>query len=41
MLVQEVLAVLAEHGFDDVVPVLHTEERLSFALPRELRAALA
>jgi 4-hydroxy-3-methylbut-2-en-1-yl diphosphate reductase len=37
ILVSEVMAWLAERGFDDVEEVNHTEERLTFALPQELR----
>ena len=37
ILVTEVLGWLAARGFDDVEEVSHTEERLSFALPQELR----
>jgi 4-hydroxy-3-methylbut-2-enyl diphosphate reductase len=37
VLVDEALAWLAERGFADVDEVDHIEERLSFALPRELR----
>jgi 4-hydroxy-3-methylbut-2-en-1-yl diphosphate reductase len=40
ILVTEVLASLAEHGYGDVEEVTHTEERLTFALPRELRREL-
>jgi 4-hydroxy-3-methylbut-2-enyl diphosphate reductase len=40
VLVAEVLSWLAAHGFDVVDEVSHTEERLSFALPRELRREL-
>jgi 4-hydroxy-3-methylbut-2-en-1-yl diphosphate reductase len=40
VLVRDALTWLAEHGFDTVDEVTHTEERLSFALPRELRRAL-
>ena len=40
VLVDEVLGWLAERGFDDVDEVNHTEERLSFALPQELRREL-
>ncbi len=40
VLVEEVMAWLAEHGFDEVEEVSHTEERLSFALPQELRREL-
>jgi len=40
VLVQETIAWLAEHGFADVEEVTHTEERLSFALPQELRREL-
>jgi 4-hydroxy-3-methylbut-2-enyl diphosphate reductase len=41
ILVREVTDWLAEHGFDDVEEVTHTEERQTFALPRELRQAIA
>ena len=37
ILVIDVLAWLAERGFDAVDEVSHTEERLAFALPQELR----
>ncbi len=37
ILVREVTDWLVSHGYADVVPVRHTEERLTFALPRELR----
>jgi 4-hydroxy-3-methylbut-2-enyl diphosphate reductase len=37
VLVTDVLAWLAERGFDDIEEVSHTEERLTFALPQELR----
>jgi 4-hydroxy-3-methylbut-2-en-1-yl diphosphate reductase len=40
VLVQETLVWLAEHGFADVDEVSHTEERLTFALPQELRRDL-
>jgi len=40
VLVHQVVARLAEHGFDDVSEVSHVEERLSFALPQELRREL-
>jgi 4-hydroxy-3-methylbut-2-enyl diphosphate reductase len=40
LLVQEVMTWLAEHGFADVEEVSHTEERLTFALPQELRREL-
>ena len=40
ILVTEVMKWLAAHGFDDVEEVTHTEERLAFALPRELRREL-
>ena len=36
-LVQEVLALLAERGWSDVQEVTTAEEKISFALPRELR----
>lgn len=37
ILVNGVLELLAEHGFDDVQSVTTAEEKLVFALPRELR----
>jgi 4-hydroxy-3-methylbut-2-enyl diphosphate reductase len=37
VLVEQALAWLAERGFTDIEEVDHIEERLSFALPRELR----
>ncbi|MGN6608326.1 MAG: 4-hydroxy-3-methylbut-2-enyl diphosphate reductase, partial [Jatrophihabitans sp.] len=40
ILVQEVLAWLAARGYGDVQEVSHTEERLAFALPQELRREL-
>jgi 4-hydroxy-3-methylbut-2-enyl diphosphate reductase len=40
ILVTGVLASLAELGFGEVDEVTHTEERLTFALPRELRREL-
>ena len=40
ILVQEVLSWLAERGFGDIEEVSHTEERLTFALPQELRRDL-
>jgi 4-hydroxy-3-methylbut-2-enyl diphosphate reductase len=40
ILVREVLDWLAAQGFGDVEEISHTEERLSFALPQELRRAL-
>jgi 4-hydroxy-3-methylbut-2-en-1-yl diphosphate reductase len=40
VLVQDVLGWLAERGYAEVQEVSHTEERLSFALPRELRRDL-
>jgi 4-hydroxy-3-methylbut-2-enyl diphosphate reductase len=40
VLVHEVTDWLAEHGYPNVEEVSHTEERLSFALPRELRREL-
>ncbi|MGI8668095.1 MAG: 4-hydroxy-3-methylbut-2-enyl diphosphate reductase [Jatrophihabitans sp.] len=40
ILVQEVVSWLAEHGFADLQEVTHTEERLVFALPQELRREL-
>ncbi|MET7328665.1 4-hydroxy-3-methylbut-2-enyl diphosphate reductase [Nonomuraea sp. NPDC005650] len=39
-LVDEVLARLAQHGFDDVTQVESVEERMRFALPHELRKDL-
>ncbi|MCW2502221.1 MAG: 4-hydroxy-3-methylbut-2-enyl diphosphate reductase [Actinomycetia bacterium] len=39
-LVQDVLAVLAEHGFADVEEILTADERLAFSLPQELRRDL-
>ncbi len=39
-LVQDVLALLAEHGFSDVEEVRTATEDLMFSLPRELRADL-
>jgi len=39
-LVSEVLAWLAEHGYGDVHQVVSAEERLTFALPHELRRNL-
>jgi 4-hydroxy-3-methylbut-2-enyl diphosphate reductase len=39
--VDETLAWLAGRGFGDVEEVTTTEERLSFALPRELRRELS
>jgi 4-hydroxy-3-methylbut-2-enyl diphosphate reductase len=41
VLVDETLAWLAGRGFGDVEEVTTTEERLSFALPRELRRELS
>jgi 4-hydroxy-3-methylbut-2-enyl diphosphate reductase len=40
ILVQETLDWLAVHGYADVEEVSHTEERLAFALPQELRREL-
>ncbi len=40
VLVHEVIAALAERGYADVEEITHTEERLSFALPQELRREL-
>jgi 4-hydroxy-3-methylbut-2-enyl diphosphate reductase len=40
ILVQEVADWLAERGYDDLQEVNHTEERLVFALPQELRRDL-
>jgi 4-hydroxy-3-methylbut-2-enyl diphosphate reductase len=40
ILVQDVIAWLARHGYADVEEVTHTEERQTFALPRELRQAI-
>ncbi len=40
ILVDDVLAWLAERGFGSVEEVAHTEERLTFALPQELRRSL-
>ena len=37
VLVSEVIDLLAARGYGDVEEVTHTEERLTFALPRELR----
>jgi 4-hydroxy-3-methylbut-2-enyl diphosphate reductase len=37
VLVREAAQWLAERGYDDLQEVSHTEERLTFALPRELR----
>ena len=37
VLVREVVEWLAERGYGDVEEVSHTEERLTFALPQELR----
>jgi 4-hydroxy-3-methylbut-2-enyl diphosphate reductase len=39
-LVREVTEWLAARGYTDVEEVSHTEERLSFALPQELRREL-
>jgi 4-hydroxy-3-methylbut-2-enyl diphosphate reductase len=40
ILVDEVAHWLAERGYSDLQEVTHTEERLTFALPRELRREL-
>jgi 4-hydroxy-3-methylbut-2-enyl diphosphate reductase len=40
VLVQETVAWLAEQGYAQVEEVTHTEERLTFALPQELRREL-
>ncbi len=40
ILVRDVLATLAEHGFADVRPVVAAQESLTFALPNELRRDL-
>ncbi|MDQ2750955.1 MAG: 4-hydroxy-3-methylbut-2-enyl diphosphate reductase [Actinomycetota bacterium] len=40
ILVHEVTDWLAEHGYGDLQEVSHTEERLTFALPQELRRDL-
>ena len=40
ILVRQVVQWLAEHGFGDLQEVNHTEERLVFALPQELRREL-
>ena len=40
ILVREVTEALADAGYDDVEEVSHTEERLAFALPQELRREL-
>jgi 4-hydroxy-3-methylbut-2-enyl diphosphate reductase len=40
ILVDEVAGWLAEHGFSDLEEISHTEERLTFALPQELRRDL-
>jgi 4-hydroxy-3-methylbut-2-enyl diphosphate reductase len=40
ILVREVTDWLAARGYGDVEEVSHTEERLSFALPQELRREL-
>ncbi len=39
VLVEEVLALLREHGYSHVTPVTTAEETVTFALPRELRPA--
>ncbi|HEY3735834.1 MAG TPA: 4-hydroxy-3-methylbut-2-enyl diphosphate reductase [Jatrophihabitans sp.] len=40
ILVREVTTWLADRGYSDVEEVTHTEERQTFALPRELRKAI-
>jgi 4-hydroxy-3-methylbut-2-enyl diphosphate reductase len=40
VLVREVAAWLAERGYTDLEEVMHTDERLTFALPQELRRDL-
>ena len=40
ILVDDAIARLAEFGFGDLEEVMHTEERLTFALPQELRRDL-
>jgi 4-hydroxy-3-methylbut-2-enyl diphosphate reductase len=40
ILVREVLELLAQHGFEDVTPVVAAEESLMFALPTEIRRDL-
>jgi len=40
VLVQETVAWLAQQGYAHVEEVTHTEERLTFALPQELRREL-
>ena len=40
ILVREVVELLAEHGFDDVEQVLTATERITFSLPKNLRADL-
>jgi 4-hydroxy-3-methylbut-2-enyl diphosphate reductase len=40
VLVSDAVTKLAEHGFTDVEEVAHTAERLTFALPKELRREL-
>ena len=40
ILVREVTEWLAAHGYDELTEVNHTEERLTFALPQELRREL-
>jgi 4-hydroxy-3-methylbut-2-enyl diphosphate reductase len=40
VLVQETLDWLVERGYADVEPVSHTDEKLTFALPQELRREL-
>ena len=40
VLVRDVLAFLAERGYEDVQPVVSAEENLLFSLPNELRRDL-
>jgi 4-hydroxy-3-methylbut-2-enyl diphosphate reductase len=40
VLVREVAAWLADRGYPDLEEVTHTDERLAFALPQELRRDL-
>jgi len=40
VLVRDVLAFLAEHGYEDVQPVTAAEESVLFSLPHELRRDL-
>ena len=40
ILVDDTIARLSQHGFGNVEEVVHTEERLTFALPQELRRDL-